>query len=156
MALGATMYFLYYIRSSRDWHFIDNFNLIIHEAGHSIFFFLGEFMQIMAGSVFQILVPLVFVIYFYLRRNYFSSSLLLFWVGQNILNVSVYISDAIAMQLPLLGGDASIHDWNYILNSLGIIRYTDMVGSLVFDVGVLVIIVASYFSVMTSQKIIRS
>ena len=146
------MYFLYYAQSSKDWHFIDNFNLIIHEAGHSIFFFLGEFIQIAAGSFFQILVPFVFVVYFYLRGNYFSSSLLLFWVGQNIINVSVYLSDAMAMQLPLLGGDSSIHDWNYILDSLGILKYTATIGSLVFGAGVLVIIAASYFSVITSQK----
>lgn len=148
----ATFYFLYYAETAKDWHFIDNFNLIIHEAGHSIFFFLGDFVQVIAGSLFQILVPVTFVVYFYVKENYLSSSLLLFWVGQSIVNVSVYVSDAILMQLPLLGGENSIHDWNYILNSLGVIRYTKILGSLTFDIGVLFILLASYFSIVASYK----
>ena len=152
VAIFATAYFLYYAQTAKDWHFLDNFNLIIHEAGHSIFFFLGEFVQIAAGSLFQILLPLIFVIYFFLKGNRFAAALLLFGVGQNIINVSVYISDAIVMQLPLLGGDSVIHDWNYILSSLGILRYTDAIGSFVFYAGLVVIILASYLSVMASQK----
>ncbi|MEK7635388.1 MAG: hypothetical protein AAB446_03100 [Patescibacteria group bacterium] len=152
VAICATVYFLYYAKTATDWHFIDNFNLIIHEAGHSILFFLGEFIQVAAGSLFQILLPLIFVLYFYLHKNYFSSSLLLFWVGQNVINVSVYLSDAIITQLPLLGGDSSIHDWNYLLNSLGILKHTSTIGSLTFDAGVLIIILAAYFSTVTSQK----
>jgi hypothetical protein len=152
IALGATAYFLYYAKTASDWHFIDNFNLIIHEAGHSIFFFLGEFMQIAAGSLFQILLPLIFVLYFYLHKNYFSASLLLFWVGQNFINVSIYASDALVMQLPLLGGDSVIHDWNYILDNLGVLRYTNTIGSLIFFSGIIIIISAIYLSLIMSKK----
>ena len=137
VAVCAILYFFYYIKTSAEWHFIDNFNLIIHEAGHSIIFIFGEFVQILAGSLLQILVPLVFVIYFYFRENYFSSSILLFWVGQNFINVSVYASDAIKMQLPLLGGESSIHDWNYILDSLNVLQYTSKIGSALFEIGFL-------------------
>lgn len=37
------------------------------------------------------------------------------WVGVNLLNVSHYIGDARAQELPLLGGEDSIHDWWYLL-----------------------------------------
>lgn len=153
ITICATIYFLYYSQTATDWHFIDNFNLIIHEAGHSIFFFVGEFLQILAGSIFQILVPLVFVFYFYAKQNYFSASLLLFWVGQNFINISVYINDAILMQLPLLGGDFVIHDWNYILDSFGVLKYASNIGSIVFYLGLIVIITAAYFSVIYSKTV---
>ena len=152
VAVCAIFYFFYYIKTATEWHFIDNVNLIIHEAGHSVIFFLGEFVQILAGSLLQILVPLMFVIYFYFRKNYFSSSILLFWVGQNFINVSIYASDAIKMQLPLLGGEASIHDWNYILDSLNILQYTNKIGSALFETGVLIIIASSFLVTINSKK----
>jgi hypothetical protein len=152
IAIGATLYFLYYIRTSTDWHFIDNVNLIIHEAGHTLCFFFGQFIQILAGSALQILFPTTFSLYFYIKGDYYSSSLLLFWIGQNIINVSIYVSDSIIMQLPLLGGDNVIHDWNYILSRLGILQYANRIGSFMFLLGIITIIIASYFSITTSQR----
>ena len=143
VALAATAYFVYYATTPTEWHFIDNVNLIIHEAGHIIFLPFGEFMHILGGSLFQVIFPLIYVIYFYIRREYYSAALLLFWVGQNLINVSVYAGDAIAMQLPLLGGDSVIHDWNWLLSHLGILSYTPIVASTLYWLGVLVIGIAA-------------
>jgi hypothetical protein len=132
-------YFFSSALNASSWHFIDNVDLIFHEAGHWIFIFFGEFIQIFGGSLNQILIPAVFCIYFLLRRDYFSSSILLMWFGYNIVNVSVYMSDAVAMQLPLLGGDSSIHDWNYLLSHLGLLPYTHNIASVVYGIGLLVI-----------------
>jgi len=37
----------------------------------------------------------------------------LWWVAQNLWNISVYVKDARAEELPLVGGGE--HDWNYLL-----------------------------------------
>ncbi len=116
VAILVSAYFIYYAFTYTQWHFIDTVNLIIHESGHVLFGLFGSFMQILGGSLWQILLPALFVVYFLRWREYFSASLVLFWVGQNFLNVSVYARDAIMMQLPLLGGDAVQHDWNTILS----------------------------------------
>src|SRR5437868_2814945 len=92
---------------------IDGANLLIHEAGHLFFRPLGEFMMIAGGSLFQIIMPAVFVGYFLRHKNYYSAAMVLFWVGESILNVSIYAGDSLALQLPLIGGEDSIHDWNY-------------------------------------------
>ncbi len=152
IAVGITLYFIYYARTSHEWHFIDNLNLVIHEAGHTLSIFFGQFINILTGSLLQIMCPVAFSLYFYFRKDYYSSSLLLFWVGQNIINVSIYASDAIVMQLPLLGGDNVIHDWNYILSTLGLLKYTNMIGSMMFAFGIAVIVIASYLSITTSQR----
>ncbi len=146
-AIIISVYFVYYCFSFMEWHFIDNINLIIHEAGHSVFIFFGDFINILSGSLFQILFPFVFVLYFYKKQEYFSASLLLFWVGQNIINVSVYASDAQTMQLPLLGGE---HDWNYLLQTTGLLGYTNMIGSSMYAIGVIVIVLAICLSLVTS------
>ena len=105
VATICSLYGIYYCATSTGWHFIDSVNLIIHESGHVIFMLFGQFLGLLGGSLWQILFPIIFVYYFYHRKEYFSASVVLFWVGQNIINVSVYASDAQAMQLPLLGGE---------------------------------------------------
>ena len=153
VSVFVSFYFLYYLSTFRDWHFLDGVNLVIHEAGHIIFLPLGEFMHIAGGSLLQILVPIIFTLYFVVQRRYFSASLLLFWMGQNLLNVSVYASDAIAMQLPLLGGDNVQHDWNTILTMLHILRYTPHIGYALYVAGAMSIIAAVALSVIFSQTV---
>lgn len=150
IAILASTYFIYYLFTYTDWHFIDSVNLIIHEAGHPLFMFFGTFMNILGGSLLQVLFPCLCVIYFYRRMEYFSASLLLFWVGQNIVNVSVYASDALAMNLPLLGGDSVVHDWNALLSMTGLLGYTRAIGSGFLTIGVATMLCAIYFSLTNS------
>ncbi len=156
LTLIVCCYFWHYASTYTDWHFIDWVNLIFHEAGHSIFFFMGEFIKILAGSGFQVALPLLISIYFFINKQKISGAICLLWVGQNLLNVSIYAGDAIVMQLPLLGGDNVIHDWNYILTNLGILKNTALVASVIYNVGMLFIIIGSilalYFSLTYKEK----
>ena len=155
-AIIVSLYFFYYASTSTEWHFIDSINLIFHEAGHTLTFFFGQFISIAGGSLFQILIPIVCCLYFYKEEQYYSGSLLLFWVGQNFINVSVYAGDAIQMQSPLLGGDGVIHDWNYLLSSMNILKFTPYVADIFYFCGVVVLVLALYFSILTSKKLLQS
>jgi len=150
VAIFAALYFFYYVSSSADWHFIDNVNLLIHEAGHWIFWPLGEFMHVLGGSLNQVLVPLLFVIYFYIQKQFYSSALVLFWVAQNLINVSVYAGDALRMQLPLLGGDEVIHDWNWLLLYTGQLRHTAAIAQTIEIFGILLGITAAIWAIKSS------
>jgi hypothetical protein len=130
-----------------EWHFIDSVNLIFHEAGHAIFFFLGDFVQIAGGSLMQVLIPASVTYYFYKRKEYFSACVVLFWVGQSLVNISVYAGDAVAMQLPLLGGEGVIHDWNYLLSTLNMLSATPIVSEVFFLSGFALYIIAVYFGI---------
>jgi hypothetical protein len=81
----------------------------------------GEFMMVAGGSLFQLLFPAVFVGYFMWQGSHYSAAIVLFWVGQSILNVWVYAADAVLMQLVLTSGftgtEGSFHDWNYLLTA---------------------------------------
>lgn len=140
---------------------LGNFDLIIHEAGHWIFMFFGEFMHILGGSLTQILVPCVFVGYFLFSRQFYSASLLLMWVGYNILDVSIYMADAIVMRLPLLGfadGDTSGHDWNNLLYMTHTLPQTHLFSSIAWYIGISTMIagfaLALWFSIERGEKIV--
>ena len=117
-------YFLSCAAAPANWHFIDAVNLIFHEAGHWIFSLFGIFMEVLGGSLNQVLIPLLIAVYFFKTKQLASASLVLMWTGQSLINVSVYAADALKMQLPLLGGDNSIHDWNWLLIYTGQLRHT--------------------------------
>lgn len=143
-------YFFYCLANPTLGHFIDYIDLIIHEAGHWIFIFFGQFIQVLGGSFLQILVPAIFVVYFFLRKENFSASILLFWLGYSIVNVSIYMRDAIVMQLPLLGGESVIHDWNYILSSLHLLGETYLLSDIAYFIGFSTIIAAALLSLRNS------
>lgn len=141
--LIVTIYFFSSVAHPETWRFLDAVDLVLHEAGHTILFFAGDFLNVLAGSLFQVLIPLIFVFYFFTRQELLSGSLVLFWVGQSMVNVSVYARDAVAQQLPLLGGDGVIHDWNYLLSTTGLLPHTAIIGSFIYWCGVVVIIAAA-------------
>ncbi|MFA5129902.1 MAG: hypothetical protein WC477_03175 [Patescibacteria group bacterium] len=133
--IACCSYFFYCILHLSAWHFIDGVNLIIHEAGHVIFQPFGTLVTFMGGSLLQIMVPCMFAIYFWVQKQFISSSIMLLWVGQNFINISVYVGDAIAMQLPLLGDDASMHDWNNILRITHSLQNAPMISHMLYAIG---------------------
>ncbi len=155
MSLVVCAYFWYYVQTYTKWHtIIDSANLIFHEAGHSIFpsSVFGMFVNVLAGSAFQVALPLLISIYFFCKNQKISGALCLLWVGQNLLNVSIYAADAAKMQLELLGGDSVIHDWNYILSSLGQLQNASFIASIIYNSGLTFISVGSALAIYYSWK----
>jgi len=100
-------------------------NLIFHEAGHVIFMPFGQFMMILGGSLMQLIVPAV-IIYVFLVREHdlYAASIWLWWLGQNLTDVALYISDAGARALPLIGGmSEEAHDWGNLLTMTWLLEY---------------------------------
>jgi hypothetical protein len=113
--VAVAIYGVVRVTNAEHWDPLDDLNLAVHEAGHLVFSAFGETLTILGGSLFQVIVPAVFVGYFARTRQRYAASVTMAWVGVNLLNVSRYIGDARAQQLPLLGGEDSIHDWWYLL-----------------------------------------
>ena len=113
--------------------------------------------MIAGGTIGQLFVPVAITIYFIARQEFYSSTIPLFWVGQNMFNISVYVKDARAMELPLVtvGGGDAMHDWNYMLSRTGILNLDQIVGNMVYGIGLLLIITAVvagfYFSFETDD-----
>lgn len=148
------VYFLWIAYDPMAGSFLDMVDLPIHETGHLLFRPFGEFMMVAGGSLFQAIVPAVFVGYFYWHEKYYSAAIVLFWVGQSILNVFIYAADAVVMQLVLTSGltgsEGSFHDWNYLLTTTGLIGATKTVAGIIRLFGTLTIIAAGVFSIYFS------
>src|ERR1700687_1292276 len=153
VAAIASLYFLWCAYDPGQWHLIDGVNLVIHEAGHLFFRPFGELLMIAGGSLFQVIMPSLFVGYFCYQRQFYSAALVLFWVGESILNVSVYAGDSVALQLPLLGGENSIHDWNYMLSEMNLLPRTAAIAGAIRLLGTLAIVVACIGSYKFATKV---
>ena len=119
---------------------MDNVDLPIHETGHLVFSPFGEFMQFLGGTLFQLIMPAVFVGYFAKRGDRHAASVALWWVAQNFWNISVYVRDARNQDLDLVGGGE--HDWAYLLGHLGWLKQDQRIGHAVWLVGVVIYFVA--------------
>lgn len=153
-AVILSIYFLWIAYDPMEGSFLDNVDLPIHETGHLLFAPLGQFMSVAGGSIFQIIFPAVFVGYFFWQGKYYSAAIVLLWVGQSIMNVWVYASDAVVMKLMLLSGmtgaEGGFHDWNYLLTETGMIGSVKTVAGVIRFFGTLVIITAGALSIYYS------
>ena len=155
-AILLSIYFFWNSYDPMQGSFLDNVDLPIHETGHLLFRPFGEFMMIAGGSLFQVIFPAVFVGYFVWQRQFYSAAIVLLWVGQSILNVWVYAADAVVMQLVLTSGftgaEGSFHDWNYMLDHLGLLGSTKTVAGIIRLVGTSTILISSVLSIYFSFK----
>ncbi|MFL5560098.1 MAG: hypothetical protein ACJ79K_01360 [Gemmatimonadaceae bacterium] len=119
---------------------LDNVNLPIHETGHIVFSPFGELVTALGGTLFQLIVPVIFVGYFLRRRDQFAASVALWWVAENLWNISVYVADAQAQALPLVGGGE--HDWAFILAELDVLQQDARIAAMVRFAGTLLFVVA--------------
>jgi hypothetical protein len=109
------------------WHLV---NLPFHEFGHIAFRPFGRLITSLGGSLGQLLMPFICLLVFLIKtRDTFAASFTLWWLGENFMDLAPYINDARSLTMPLLGGNTGrtspygFHDWEFILNETGLLRY---------------------------------
>ncbi len=121
-------------------------NLVFHEAGHLLFGFLGEFITVLGGTMLQLIIPMVFTVYFILwRQDSFAATATFWWFGENFIDIAPYVYDAPDLNLILLGGHTGKegpHDWEYILSALGLLEYGHTVAWIIWGTGCLIMLIA--------------
>lgn len=121
---------------------LDGANFIFHEAGHILFIFFGQVLQTLGGSLTQVAVPAACTLSFWRRRRHAAAAATLFWTGESLTHVAIYIADARAMVLPLHGGPAVVHDWRYLLGRAALVDAAPGLGQAVGGLGLLLILAA--------------
>lgn len=109
--------------------------LVFHEAGHALFMPFGEFTMVLGGSLFQLMVPAFLVGYFIYRGDGFAACFAGLYLAASLADVALYIADARAGQLPLIGGDRTNHDWTFLLIELDRLHQDVRIGRFVRSVG---------------------
>jgi len=122
------------LRTPGTYRWLDSLDLAIHEAGHLVFAFGGETLMLLGGTLLQLLVPLAFVVALWRQGDRHGATVPLWWLGQNCWNISVYIKDARAQELPLVGGGE--HDWALLLGQAGWLERDQAIGGAVYFLGV--------------------
>ena len=133
---------IYIILHRGQYTWIDNTDLVIHEAGHFFFMFFGKFIYTAGGTLMQIILPSIIAWYFFRNLYRTGVQISLLWLGQNFINISVYAADARARRIPLLGGNKVYHDWHYLLGQLNILEYDTEVGYFFVALAIIVFIMA--------------
>ena len=138
-----------FIVNGIDWEsiggsFLHGANLAFHEFGHLFFRPFGEFMSILGGSLFQVLLPLALLAVFAVRqRDNFAAAVALWWCGQNFVDLAPYIRDAEYRVLPLVGGGGEdSHDWGNLLAMLDAVDSCYALARTSFTLGALVMLTA--------------
>ena len=124
--------------------------LPFHEFGHIFFRPFGEFMTLLGGSLFQVMMPLGLGAYFIVKnRDPFAGSLMLWWAAAGVMDTAPYIYDAWKPQHVLLTGrtgDTGAHDFIDVLGDLGLLRQAQPIGRAVHVFSVLLMLAALAWS----------
>ncbi len=110
-------------------------NLGIHELGHVLFSLAGHWVSVLGGTLLQCLAPVAAGLLFLRQPDFFAVPVCGWWLGDNLYGVATYMADARALELPLVtigpeGGDVE-HDWNYLLDSVGLLQHDTQLAALV-------------------------
>jgi hypothetical protein len=107
--------------------------LAVHELGHVLFGFFGEWLSVAGGSITQLAAPVAVALILLRQRDYFGVAFGGAWLSMSLSNLAVYIADARAEELPLLslGEDDVVHDWNYLLDSVHLLPHDTAIAGLV-------------------------
>lgn len=124
---------VHHLRDDEYTSLIGALNLGIHELGHLVTRPFGEWISIAGGTLVQCLVPVGSMFMFYRQRDFFAIAVAWGWLATNLFNVATYMADARSMALPLVsvGGGEAYHDWNYLLDSCGLLRFDKKLAFLV-------------------------
>ena len=140
LTILLALYAIPLMRHPESGSFLDGIDVAIHETGHLVFGPLGEVIGAAGGTMFQLIVPGVFVWYFARRGDRHAATVPLWWIAQNLWNISVYVRDARVQELPLVGGGE--HDWAFLLGRFGVLAHDQGIGRGVHAIGVILYLVA--------------
>jgi len=97
----------------------------VHELGHLVFAFFGEFLAVAGGSIAQLLLPIGAMALFYKQKNRFGVAVCGCWLAVSMGQLAIYIADARAESLELVSfSPEGGHDWNYLLEQMHLLKRT--------------------------------
>lgn len=142
LAVALLLWYFQWLRNENYFSFLDYINLAFHEAGHIFLSPFGETIMTMGGTIFQLAFPAGIGIHFFMTGQDLGWRLCVFWFGENLLNVSIYMKDAIKQNLPLVGGGT--HDWTWLFEKAGVLGRAELIGKSFFIAGSLIIFYSIY------------
>ena len=142
---------IYWCLNRGNYGLMDNIDLVIHEAGHVFFSLFGKFIYTLGGTLMQLIIPSIIAGFFFRNSYRTEVQFSLLWLGQNLINISVYAADARSQRLPLLGGNKVYHDWNYMLKEIGLLSFDQTLGHIIFGIAIVVFLTSVLMPLITQD-----
>jgi hypothetical protein len=141
-------------------HLFQWFDLVfvpIHEGGHLLFRWFGEWIAVAGGTFLQLFVPFALGVYFAFRRQMPGAAFCAFFFFEQFLPIATYMADARAQELPLLTvGDSEdvIHDWFYLFSHAGVLEHDTQIAGLCRFAGWMgMLATVTWFSYRCTRKV---
>ena len=138
----------------------------VHEFGHLAFSIFPLFLTVLGGTFVQIGLPLAAGLLLWVKqRDWFALSFCGAWAAIGIGAAATYCADARALELDLLGlggdggqsdGPYTGHDWNYMLSTLGWLKYDLRIAGFMRMVGALLLLLSVLHAVQLFWLMLRS
>lgn len=121
---------------------VTNFLLIVHEAGHTFFSIFGSrIITILGGSLNEILITLLIVIFTLINRYIKGSQFALYLFGTAWFSIAFYTADGAHRQLPLIGNlGKESHDWYNLLQTWNLLEADGTIAFIMVVIGTLIYI----------------
>jgi hypothetical protein len=135
LVIWLLFYGVFLFGLATGWDFPKLMDLVfvpVHEGGHLLFGWFGQFLSVAGGTFLQLATPFLLAIYFTFRRQPQGAAFCVFFFFEQFLPIATYMADARAQALPLLtvgSGDDVIHDWNFMFTRLGVLGHDTQIAS---------------------------
>src|SRR5262245_48903213 len=73
-------------------------DVVIHEVGHPLFGYFGEFMHVAGGTILQLAVPVIALGILLKQGEFFGAPLCGVWLADNLYGIARYIADTQARE----------------------------------------------------------
>lgn len=125
-------------------------NFGVHEAAHIALMFLPRIFVSAAGSLAEIAFALLLLLAAFKGKSYFAAVFTGLWVMFSFISAGLYMSDARAQSLPLIGpGESLVHDWYYVFSQLGWLNADTFIGGSMRTVGITIGVASLAFGIYT-------
>jgi hypothetical protein len=125
---------------------LDYVNSGIHEWSAVFYDFGGIVFICFMQNLVQVVIPLLFAFYFFYTKQALGFAFSLFWSGDYLIQVGIYMADAVKMRLNICSlwyfecGDSSLHDWHIIFSAWGLLPESQAIGNFTRFIGSAVLI----------------
>jgi hypothetical protein len=110
----------------------------IHEGGHLLFRFFGEWMTVVGGTFLQLFVPFALAVYFIFKRQLLGTTFCAFFFFEQFLPIGIYMADARCecLQYVTVGdSETAEHDWFYLFSHTGMLEHDTQIGGIFRTLG---------------------
>lgn len=134
--------------------FIDNFLLIIHEAGHSFFSIFGSrFLTILGGTILEILIPVMIFLYGWWNYQRFVAQLGILLTSFAWIESSAYAADAVSRRMPLIGNlPKSSHDFYNLFSLKGVLNDYMIYAWGMYWIGILLLALFLFYPMIEPER----